>query len=489
MAGIGVKLNKIFEKNTITTSVIGFAYSTLSTLTPMLAIIANIVLMGYFLDYESLGYAPRELFTCTILYVFIFALLTTSPFNPVISKYLSDVIHEERYEDIMPCFYMGLLLNVVLSSLVALPFCLHEYYVGHVSIFYIFVSYCCYIGLVFLFYSMTYLSITKDYQKISLYFLIGMGVAFGIAMLMHNAFGMDVGESMLLGLAAGFFMTGVLEIATIKRYFMKNSHRYAPLLSYFKTYWMLIFSNFLYYLGLYTANFIFWTTSARIVVENTFVYNPPYDMATCIAMFTNISATVIFVSRVEMKFHDRYKAYFESIIGGRGMDIDNNKREMFRSLSDELMSLVRIQFIITLVVSLIATVVLPMYGVTNSTMRIYPCVTIGTFIVFIMYAEMIFLDYYNDITGAFLTSLVFCAVTFVGSIFATHLPDIWYGIGYVAGAFTGWNVAFFRLRRVERRIDPIIFCQGDLIKTGVGKKPNAKVFDRRAYKLGQQNAK
>lgn len=31
----------------------------------------------------------------------------------------------------------------------------------------------------------------------------------------------------------------------------------------------------------------------------TFVCNQPYDMATCLAMFTNLSASVIFISRVE----------------------------------------------------------------------------------------------------------------------------------------------------------------------------------------------
>ena len=65
----------------------------------------------------------------------------------------------------------------------------------------------------------------------------------------------------------------------------------------------------------------------RIVVVKSFVCNQPYDMATCIAMFTNISATVIFVARVEMHFHDKYKAYSEAVIGGKKTDIDNAKRQ------------------------------------------------------------------------------------------------------------------------------------------------------------------
>ena len=48
-------------------------------------------------------------------------------------------------------------------------------------------------------------------------------------------------------------------------------------------------------------------------------------MATCLAMFTNISASVIFISRVEMHFHGRYKAYSEAAPGGRGCDIEITK--------------------------------------------------------------------------------------------------------------------------------------------------------------------
>ena len=99
MAGIGVKLNKIYGKNTLTTDLIGMGYSTVVTIEPMLAVIGAIVAMEYFLDFSSVEYSTRELFSCTMLYIFIFALLTASPFNSVLSRYMSDVIYEEKYEE------------------------------------------------------------------------------------------------------------------------------------------------------------------------------------------------------------------------------------------------------------------------------------------------------------------------------------------------------------------------------------------------------
>lgn len=53
MAGIGVKLNNIYGKNTLTTDLIGIGYSTVVTIEPMLAVIGALTFMEYFLDFSS----------------------------------------------------------------------------------------------------------------------------------------------------------------------------------------------------------------------------------------------------------------------------------------------------------------------------------------------------------------------------------------------------------------------------------------------------
>ena len=138
-----------------------------------------------------------------------------------------------------------------------------------------------------------------------------------------------------------------------------------------------------------------------------------------------------------MNFHERYKAYSEAVIGGRGADIEITKKRMFRMLSEELMSLARVQFIITLVIFLLCMIFLPQLGFGGMTLRIYPCLSAGYFILFLMYAEIIFLYYFNDLTGSVLTACHFCAVTLVGSLISTHFSEVWYGMGLTVGSFTG----------------------------------------------------
>lgn len=478
MAGIGIRLNHIFEKRSLMADFVGFAYGTAITVAPMFLVILDIWFMGRALDFDSVAYLDRELFSCTILYIFIFALLTTSPFNAVLSKYMQDVIFEDRYDDILPCYYMGMLLTLCLSCLFAVPFCLWEYFVGGVAVFYVFTGFCGYVSLVLVFYSMIYLSVCKDYQLIAVFFLCGLAGAFLEALVLRFLFRWSIPFSMLFSLMSGFFLTAVLEFATIKRYFRGNSGRYKNVLVYFKDSWRLVLTNFFYTLGLYIHNFVFWTTDMRIVIAKSFVCNQPYDMAACLAMFTNISATIIFTARVEMYFHEKYKAYSEAVIGGKAADIENAKQRMFRKLSGELMSLVRIQFIISVTVYLFCIVVLPQIGFAGMIMRIYPCLVAGYFILFLLYAEILFLYYFKDMTGAVVTALSFSLITFLGSIAAVHLEEIWYGSGLLLGAFVGWTIAYMRIRWMEKHLTAFVFSQGTLIKQKKEKAPSSMVYCR-----------
>ena len=480
MAGIGIKLNRIYSKNTIATNLMGFGYSTVITIAPMFLVIAAVIIMQILLGFSSIGYAQRELYSCTVLYIFVFALLTASPFNAVLSKYMSDVIYEEKYENILPCYYVGLLLNTLLSAALGIPFCIHEYVVGKVDILFVFTGYCGYMALMFVFYSMLYLSICKEYKKISAFFLMGMGTTVLLSLLLTKVFHVSVIYSMLISLDVGFMLIASLEYALVRSYFRNSSDRYADVLRYFKKYWPLVVTNFLYTLGLYMHNFVFWGTEEHLVVADSFVCMPTYDMATCLAMFTNISASVIFISRVEMYFHDRYKKYSEAVIGGRGMDIRIAKQRMFEQLSDELLNLVRIQFIVSVVVFFLCTVFLPQLGLGGLIMQIYPCLAAGYFILFIMYAAIIFLYYFNDLVGAVLTAASFTVVTLLGSLFSSTLPVIWYGMGLVAGALTGFCVAYDRLRTMEKNMDIHIFCKGSLLKKGEGKCPSNCVYENKA---------
>lgn len=478
VAGIGIQLNRIFGKRTVTASLYGMAFSVTYTIGPMLVVIGCLLLMYKVLGFNEVGFLDRELFSCSVLYMFLFSLLTSAPFNSTLSKYMADRIYLEHYEDIRPCAYVGIILNLTLSALLGIPFYLRVIFVGHVPVVYVFTSFLGYLSMTLVFAAMVYNSILKHYKKISIYFFFGMATAFLLSLLFRYLLHFSVPYSMLLALTIGFMEIAVLEFANLLRNFRANSYRYRGTLHYFRVFWKLVVSNFLYTFGLFAHNFVFWTLPWHLVVANSYVCNQPYDMASCIAMFTNLSASVIFIARIEMHFHERYADYTNAVIGGKLDRIEIAKRRMFRTLSSQLLALAQVQFVVSVVLYLLANILLPLFGFSGMTMDIYPMLAVGYFITFLMYAGMLFLYYFNDLNGSLISSLIFSGISLGGSLLAARLPVLWYGSGFAAAAFCSFTFIFFRLRWIEKNLDQLIFCVGTILKPAEGTMPPAEVYRR-----------
>lgn len=483
MAGIGFQLQKIFRKKSIASTIEGIGYSTMISIGPMLLIIGTLLLIFNIVDYTSLPYTERDLMASTILYAFIFSLMFTSPFNSVLSRYVADKMFEEKFEDILPCFYTGLVLNMVVVTGFAVPFYLWEIYVGKVSPVFVFGSYCMYVSLAIIFYSMLYLSATKDYKIISIYFLTGMVLAVLFVVIMVYLFKMPIPGSVIYGMASGFLITASLEFSYLKKYFYVASNNYKGVFLYFKRFYKIFFSNLFYTLGLFIHNFVFWFSDLKHVTAKTYVSATPYDMASCLAMFTSISVTVIFIVQIETNFSNYYREYTESVIGGTYKLIEKAKKRMFRMLGQQIINIVQTQFIISMILFLMVIIFLPKLGMGGKTMTIYPSLAAAYFIIFIMYCNVIFLYYFDDQTGSLITTAVFCAGVLFGSLVSRFFPAQWYGLGAFFGAMLGWLAGYLRLMWMEKNLDIHIFCRGTVIPERHEEYPDSVTYDKNKKKV------
>ena len=325
MASLGNSIKHSFEKKTISSTALGVLMSTFTTVAPMFFIIGGILFLYRILDYSSVIYSQRVLFSCSILYIFIFSLLCTAPFNSVISRYITDRIFEEKYDAILPCFYGGLFLNLTVCCLLGIPFYIYAHFVGKISLLYVFICFMAFIALSLTFYSMLYLFDNKRLRK-NLPFLCdrcdynGAFLSF-VCKVLH----LSVTVGMLLSLTFAFWVIAVCEFSYVKGYFHNSNRRYFDFMQYFKKYWQLGRQTLSIHLHSTLTTLSFWTKNRPYRGTKTYICYPPYDMATCIAMLTNISASVILITQIELHFHERYKAYSESVIGGRLRDIIKSK--------------------------------------------------------------------------------------------------------------------------------------------------------------------
>jgi len=477
LAGIGFELRKLFRRGRMADMVGGVIYASLTTIGPMIIVITALILMYGILGFSKISHAERDVVVSTILYIFIFSFVTASPLNSVISRYIADKFFTEELENIMASFYMTLAINVAFSALIGIPFAILEYVKGGINPILVFISYATYLELVMVFVCMIYVSALKEYRKISMAFLIGIGVALILAIFFFYVLEASVLSAILGALFIGFGITAFQLFSYIKRFFYHTSDDYREVWEYIKKFKGLVFANLFYALGLYSHNFMFWFFSEyKIVVAKVFTSAPIYDVATCIAMFSCISTLVIFVVQVETNFHDKFQGYCEAIIGAARTEIEAAKQLMIRVLGQEILFIVQVQFIITVIVFVFALILLPPLGFGGIIMRIYPVLTAAYLAVFVMYEVIIFQYYFNDIKGAMLTALVFMVTAYAASYLATFLPPELYGLGFFTGGYCGFAAGFFRLRYIIKNLDRHIFCRGNITEVSTDKERKANIF-------------
>ncbi|MFA5528090.1 MAG: exopolysaccharide Pel transporter PelG [Peptostreptococcales bacterium] len=478
MAGIGIQLNKIFNKNTLITSFYGIGFSIVYTIMPMLVVIFTLLAMYKVLGFQTISYTERQLFSSSILYIFIFSLLVFSLFTTVISKYQADKIFLEHYEDIRPSIYVGTVLILTCASCIAIPFYCYAILIGNISPYYVFTSYMAFLGMTLTFSSMLHNLTLKQYKQLSIYFFIGMTIAFLLSVLFRFVLDISLTYSMLLSLSIGFFIIAALGISNVLRFFPDNSHRYKEVFAYFRKYWRQMLSNFFYTLGLFIHNFIFWTKPWNLVVYSTYVSNETYDMASFLAMFTNVTATVLFITRLEMQFKDKYKNYNEAVLGGKLKTIKNYEGRMFDGLASQIFTLASLQFIISVILFFIAILLFPRMGFSGLIMDIYPLLIIAYYISILFYSELIFLYYFEDSKGAVMSGMLFVVITFLATLWTSNWNPIWYGLGFVIGALSAFTFAFFRLRWISNNYHTLVFCRDDILKNVYQEIPSALVYNR-----------
>ncbi len=469
MAGIGFELKKLFKTNSIVSKLRGASYAAITTIGPLILIIVTLFLIYMFLGYNNILFASRELLASTILYVFIFSLCATSPLNAVIARFIADKIFENKEDDILPAYYSALGLNILIASIPGIIFCVRMVLVSDVKPDYALIAYLAYMGLVFVFYSMVFITALKEYFKIAGAFVVGMLVTLITGVVLSKVFHVVIHYAIVTAFALGFLVIAFMLYSLIRAYFKNNSQNYFLIFDYFKQYWKLIAVNGFYTFGLYVHNFIFWTTEHQIRVVNSFISAPVYDMATCIAMFINISTMVIFIVEVETNFHDRYQEYCQTVIGGSGTDIDYAKAEMFRSIRHEIMFIFQFQAIITIALNLVCLIVLPNIGISKYILSITTSLAVAYLIIFIMYNLVIFIFYFNVYNRAMITTAIFFGVTFVGTLISKELPENLYGLGVLAGAIASFTYAYFSIKNIEKNLDYYIFCTGTITNEVVDK--------------------
>ncbi|MBD2867541.1 exopolysaccharide Pel transporter PelG [Paenibacillus arenilitoris] len=454
MAGIGFELRKLFNGHGLFNNVVAYAYSSLTTIGPMILCMFMVVGMQWLMTLSGVSFLEKELFLTTIVYCFIFSVLITGGLSMVLTRFIADMMYMKKYEHLLSSYYGSIAVCLPIGALTAWLF-LRGMPVGPG---YKIATYLLFSELIVIWLQTVHLSALKDYKRIVRSFLIGVVCATIGAWLLLAYTPYDNATSVLAAIAAGFFIVVLLSARHFEQFFPPRQSRiYWSFLSYLSKYPSLFFIGTFFYSGVYIHSFVYWTGSGHFRVADHYVISPFFDLPVFYAYLTVTPTLVTFVVSVETTFYEKFRAYYDKILsGGTLTDITLAKKEMQRTLIQEISFIMEVQLLFTVVSLALGIKLLPAIGFSMEQFYAFAILALGYFLFIIAFIVMLLLLYFDDRKGVLLISGLFVVLNAAFTYWTMHSG--YHGLGLFLAALLTLGAALGRLMLYLRNIDYYTFC-------------------------------
>lgn len=454
MAGIGFELRKLFREQGLINNVKAYAYSSLTTVGPMILCMVLIIALQRIMSANNSSYIEWEIYIATVSYCFVFSIIFTSGISMVLTRYVADMIYEKKYDRLMSSYYGALIFILPIGGVIAALF------VSQVSasLDYKIAAYLFFIELIVIWLQGVYLSALKDYIRIVRSFIIGVAAALLSGWLLFLLTDLQATTAALLGIDTGFFIIATLSFYHFEQRFPRGkSQFYFDFLRYFGKYSSLFFAGCFVYSGVYLHNFVYWLGPRGVEVADQFLVMPFYDLPVFYAFISVMPTLVTFVVSVETSFYEKFRIYYLNILnGGTVTDIRAAKSSMQKTLIREISFLMEIQLLFTVLSIALGIKFLPTIGFTMAQLDVFILLALAYFLFIIMFVLTHILMYFDDRKGVLLIGALFVLLNIGFTTWMMHLE--YDGLGMFIASFIALVVVIVRLLHVLRNIDYFTFC-------------------------------
>ncbi|KGX89293.1 membrane protein [Pontibacillus halophilus JSM 076056 = DSM 19796] len=461
MAGIGFKLQKLFQEDYFSSRMKAYAFAGLVTSGPWLTVIITIGLIQWitssltFIEQEE-----RELFNLSVSYCFIFSQVILGVQQLIVTRYVADLFYEKRTNEVFATF-IGM-SKVTIAIAVAL-FGVFLFF-SPLSLLYEFVLLMLFITINLIWVLFLFLSAAKYYQAVAYSFLIGAFVSVGLVFLfaqLVDVWGIPSSLLLLIGFTIGMVVTLFgLFLSMLLTFPYRGIQFQFSYFHYFDRFPSLFWTGFLYNAGIWVCNWVIWFGEGRSFVADTFVYNRVYDTAIFWSYLTIVPTLILFVVSVETRFYERYRVFYGYINeGGTLNQIKRSKGSMQLVLKQELERLIRSQGVFSLFMVVTAGYWLSLLSLDAIIVSIFRITTVGTFSNAMVLVLTLILLYFEDRRGAMYTSILFFTFNLGLSIWWLPLGLDGYGLGFTVGSSLAFLFAVVRLIRFIEHVDYHAFCR------------------------------
>jgi uncharacterized membrane protein len=447
MAGIGFELKKMFGKDdTLTKRVKAYTYSTFVSAGPWIITILVLNLFSIISNTFFNDLVEKNLFMGSIVYSFIFSQIITTPWQMLITRYISDELYIKRYNNIKTSFIGLSKIVIVLSFLTGYLY----YFNKDIPPYYKYISISLLVITSLTWIIMVFLSSIKNYKSISNAFILGGSIAI-ILEIIFLKYPIDFivfksSTNMLLSYTIGMFFTYMGLVYSFFNTFTEKLGKQFDFIRYLSKFPSIFFIGLFYILGLWADDILIWFSFLGINIKNIFRFSPLYDTAIFWAYFITIPSYVLFVIKMEVNFYDKYKRYF-SLISHNGNldDIEFARQDMKATLYKEIRHLFEIQTIITITAVVLVNRVVATFNLPLLLVQIFKISALGSLCnVFILIIILIMLYFEYRKQALFIAFLFFFFNTLFTLIFIPFGTN-YFGAGYFIATFITLIIALILL--------------------------------------------
>lgn len=443
MAGIGFELKRLFRKEGVLASFRAYSYTGIVCTGPMLLGILLILGVLLLCKWSGTARADRDLLVCMITYTLLASLLVTSFLSMVVTRFVSDMLYEEKLEKILPSFWGSTGIMLVTGDLLYGLFLLFS----EATVIQGILCMVLFGELVVVWNAMSYLTAIKDYRGILLSFVVAVLVTFLVGVLVLWM-GLPAVEGMLLAVSTGYGVMMIWDMVLLYQFFPQSEGGAFTFLRWLDEYLKLAFVGLLTTVGMFAHLVIMWIGPVGMKVKGLFYGAPYYDVPALLAFLTCMITTVNFVVSVEVNFYPKYRNYY-SLYNDKGSikDIMQAEREMVDVLRGELKyTSLKQLFTTALAISVGGTLLKYLPLGFNDLMEGYfriLCVGYGLYAIGNMI--LLLLLYFTDYRGALMAAGIFAAATVVGTGILLLVPKVYFGFGFMLGCAVFLGFALMRL--------------------------------------------
>jgi len=449
MAGISFELKKILAEKKLTSLFKAFTYSAFLSSGSWVISIVSIILVSFVASGLVKNKAVVAEFQVSITYLIALSLIESGFFQYIYTRFVADTIFKKKYNNILPGFFLIILLNMLIGFIICIPLALYLFKnepAVYTAIFiFSFVILC---GLWIINALLTGL---KNFNFILYSFILGYLIII-LLILFLARFGLE-------GLMLAFF-TGQSVIFILMTVLIINNFPSRKLISFefFKkgnAYLSLAFTGFFYNAGIWADKFVFWLnpyTSSQVFgrLRDSVIYDVPIFLA----YLSMVPGMAVFFIKIEGEFAEYYSIYYEAILRGDTFKkISSAGNAMIFSARDAFFDVLRIQAIADIIIFLIDRSLFRLFGISYIYLPLFHILLLGTLLQLMLFVLICFLFYFDRKKESLFITFIFFLLNTVFSIISIYLGPYYYGYGYVYSLLISIVVSIIFLRRFLNEIN------------------------------------